>query len=209
MIEGGDVRVEWLTVAGRFDAWRSIGLTVTDEGVIPLAGTSLRIVEPGLDGEGVIGWALSGVDPGIRSIDGLSTERVVPGLVSPVPHDLGAFELDHVVVTTDDLERTSQAIGEATGCELRRVRELGEVRQGFHRIGHRGLIVELVHRPEVPPGPATFWGFVINVNDLDAAFDRLGEELVGVPKAAVQPGRRIATVRAQVGLGVPLALMSR
>jgi hypothetical protein len=36
----------------------------------------------------------------------------------------------------------------------------------------------------------------------------LGPTLVSAPKPAVQPGRWIATVRAEAGLSVPLALMS-
>ena len=47
-----------------------------------------------------------------------------------------------------------------------------------------------------------------NVADLHEACDRLGPDVVSLPKAAVQPGRFIATVRAAVGLGLPLALMT-
>ena len=39
-------RVEWLTVTGDPDVWRSIGLTVSTDGLVPLFGTSLRIVAP-------------------------------------------------------------------------------------------------------------------------------------------------------------------
>jgi hypothetical protein len=45
------------------------------------------------------------------------------------------------------------------------------------------------------------------VADLDATAALLGD-LLGAPKVAVQPGRRIATVRADAGLGVPVAFMS-
>jgi hypothetical protein len=45
------------------------------------------------------------------------------------------------------------------------------------------------------------------VDDLEAAAERLGDRL-GRVKDAVQPGRRIATVRREAGLGVPLALMT-
>ncbi len=112
------------------------------------------------------------------------------------------------MVTTPDLERTSAAIAEATGCELKRIREVGSMRQGFHRIGSGGLIVELVERPDVPDGPAAFWGLVVNVDDLDVACEHIGAERISPPKDAVQPGRRIATVRAETGLGLPVALMT-
>jgi len=214
--------VEWLNVAGDADRWRSIGLVVGDDGSIPLIGASIRIVHP--DGvvadrgdpvdsadrsEGIVGWTLSGVaPPPDGDIDGLATQVVEAQPPRYADHGLGASALDHVVVLTADLERTSAAIETATGCELRRVREVGEMRQGFHRIGRGGLIVELVERPDVPPGPAAFWGLVLILEDLDAACALLGPERVSGPKDAVQPGRRIATIRADVGLGLPVALMT-
>ena len=49
-----------------------------------------------------------------------------------------------------ECEATLDAIAEATGCELKRVREGGSMRQGFHRIGSGGLIVELVDSAVLP-----------------------------------------------------------
>ncbi len=218
----GEPRVEWLTVAGDADVWRSLGLTVTADGIVALVGTSIRVVAPPGDGAtGIVGWALSGigtaetdgaggVDTQLDSIDidGLATQRVAPSTPVYADHALGASGLDHVVVSTAELERTSAAIASATGCELKRVREVGSMRQGFHRIGRGGLIVELVERPDLPAGPATFWGLVLIVDDLDAAYELIGADRISAPKDAVQPGRRIATVRAEVGLGLPVALMT-
>ena len=45
------------------------------------------------------------------------------------------------------------------------------------------------------------------MEDLEAAAAHLGEH-VGRIKDAVQPGRRIATVRDSAGLGLPVALMT-
>jgi hypothetical protein len=237
-------------VSGDPDVWRSIGFVVTDDGHLPLHGTSLRIVRPGSlpvllrtradvgissSASGIVGWALSGITepshpvstaalepatdsptdgPAGRStdswfdIDGLPTEIVDARGPTYADHEIGAVGLDHVVVMTSQLERTSDAISGATGCELKRIRDVGEMRQGFHRIGRGGLIVELVERPDIPAGPASFWGLVVNVDDLDAACARLGADRVSPPKDAVQPGRRIATVRSEVGLGLPVALMT-
>jgi hypothetical protein len=222
-----DPRVEWLTVSGDPDVWRSLGFFVTDDGHLPLHGTSLRIVSPDPDAPdpdtrsatGIVGWALSGLaDPSTDNrdgphdagfdIDGLATEITEPRGPQYAAHEIGAVGLDHVVVMTSQLERTSEAIATATGCELKRIRDLGEMRQGFHRIGRGGLIVELVERPDIPDGPATFWGLVVNVDDLDVACHRLGVDRVSSPKDAVQPGRRIATVRQDAGLGLPVALMT-
>ena len=204
----GEPKVEWLTVAGDPDAWRSIGLAVTADGLIPLVGASIRIV-PAAEGDaiGIVGWALSGARD-TTDIDGLATEVVAPATPVYADHPLGASGLDHVVVSTADLERTSGEIAVATGCELKRIREVGTMRQGFHRIGRGGLIVELVERPDLPAGPATFWGLVLIVDDLDAAHELLGADRISAPKDAVQPGRRIATVRGEVGLGLPVALMT-
>lgn len=208
-----EARVEWLTVVGNPETWRSLGLVVTEEGTIPLMGASLRIVSD-IECEsavtGLAGWTLSGVDESLAGtlIDGLATQVVAAPPPVFTRHEMGASGLDHVVVMTPDLERTSTAIADATGCQLKRVREVGTMRQGFHRIGRGGLIVELVERPEIDAGPASFWGVVINVDDLDLACARIGDDRISVPKDAVQPGRRIATVRADADLGLPVALMT-
>jgi len=209
----GEVRCEWLAIAGDVDAWKAIGLAGRDDAdgswFVPLHGTGLRIVSPAAgEDPGVIGWALSGLPAEAPSeIDGLATAAVDP--VGPVfaQHELGASAIDHVVVLTSDLSRTTGAIEAATGCELKRVREVGEMHQGFHRLGRGGLIVEVVARADVEEGPASFWGLVLNVDDLDAACALLGD-LVGEAKDAVQPGRRIATLRTGAGLDLPVALMS-
>ena len=161
-----------------------------------------------IDGLAIDGLAIDGLLADATSIDGLATSLVEP--MGPVfaQHELGVSGLDHVVVMTRDLERTTDAVTAVTGCELKRIREVGPMRQGFHRIGRGGLIVEVVERPEIDPGPATFWGVVLNVDDLDAACERIGEDRISAPKDAVQPGRRIATIDRDVGLGLPVALMT-
>ena len=198
-------RIEWLDVAGDPDAWRACGLVVGADGLVPLHGTCLRVAPDG--GEpGLRGWAISGIDPSTTEIDGVPTTVVDP--LGPVvgDHALGAIGLDHVVVTTSSLERTCGAIADATGAPLKRVRELGTMRQGFHRVG--GLVVEVVERPEVAAPPAELWGLVLDVRDLDAAVALLGPDRIGTAKDAVQPGRRIATLRLEADLGLPVALMT-
>jgi hypothetical protein len=71
-----------------------------------------------------------------------------------------------------------------------------------------GLIVEVVERAGLPEAPAAFWGLVINVEDLDATVTRLGSDVIGAARPAVQPGRSIATVKDSAGLGMAVALMS-
>jgi hypothetical protein len=200
-------RVEHLTIEGDPATWRSIGFEVDRAGRIPLYGTSLEIVPPTRPEHpaGIVAWGVSGIDSTIDEIDALPT--AVVGNTAPryADHPVGAVALDHVVVLTSSIERTSRALERATGSDLRRIREVGTMRQGFHRLG--GLIVELVERPEVTADVATFWGLVVVVDDLDAACALLGDRIGGA-KEAVQPGRRIATLRAEAGVGVPLALMT-
>ncbi|MGB0501850.1 MAG: glyoxalase, partial [Acidimicrobiales bacterium] len=80
-------------------------------------------------------------------------------------------------------------------------------RQDFFWLGD--VILELVGVDGAEgTGDATFWGLALECDDLDLAARRLGEAL-GTVKDAVQPGRRIATVRTkELGISVPIALMS-
>jgi len=209
-------RAEWLVVGGAVEPWTQLGFTVVDVdehgATIPLFGTGIR-VDPTAS-PGIARWQVSGLpgQPGstgsVLDVDGLVTEVVAPASPVLVEHPSGAIGLDHVVVSTNDLDRTCRAIEEATGAALRRIREVGAIRQGFHRLGSGGLIVEVVEHAGLADGPASFWGLVVNVEDLDAMASRLGPDVVGDVKPAVQPGRKIATVREDVGLGLPVALMT-
>ena len=69
-------------------------------------------------------------------------------------------------------------------------------------------MIEVVESPKVTSSVSGFGGLVINVADLDGLCERLGEGIVSPAKDAVQPGRRIASVRQPVGLGMAVALMS-
>ncbi len=202
-----------LDITGSMAAWRAIGLVVSSDGLLPFLSGSIQIVEQSGSTVDVAtprihGWSLSGIDDSVTRIDGLVTASVTAPGLAVADHPNGAYEIDHVVVLTNSLERTCGAIADTTGEPLKRVREVGRMRQGFHRLGRGGIVVEVVERPEYDEPIAAFWGVVFNVTDLDAAIDLIGDELVGEANDAVQPGRRIATVRAAAGLGVPVALMS-
>ncbi|UGS36639.1 VOC family protein [Capillimicrobium parvum] len=164
----------------------------------------------GAGGSGITAWSLRGIPATAGgSIDGLAT-RVAgddPPAPAPAPaHPNGAVGLDHVVVATPDFDRTCGAL-QAAGLELRRVREAGPTaRQGFFLLGDAVLEVAGPREPD-GDGPAAFWGLVAVTTDLDATCARLGD-LAGAPRTAVQPGRRIATVRRAAGLGTALAFMS-
>jgi hypothetical protein len=74
------------------------------------------------------------------------------------------------------------------------------------------VIVEIVG-PLEPVGDAagaaaTFFGLALVADDLDATAAQLGD-LLGPPRDAVQPGRRIAGLRHRsVGISLPVAVMT-
>jgi len=199
-------------LAAEPDAWSAAGFAVEDD-VVRAGSTRVRLA--GADaGHGIVSWSLR--DAPTTDVDGLPGAASNTAPSGPGEHPNGAERIDHVVVVTPDLERTTAALAGA-GIERRRVREvpLGEGRtlhQGFFRLGE--VILEVVDgmpldpAAEPAPGaPAAFWGLVFVVADLDAAAARLGDRL-GAPRDAVQPGQRIATFRREAGLGLPVALIS-
>jgi hypothetical protein len=109
------------------------------------------------------------------------------------------------VITSQDPARTRAAL-EGRGFEVRRTVEMGDRRYTFFRVGE--AILELVG-PAAADGdqPARLFGLAFTVVDLDATAAHLGP-LLGTIKDAVQPGRRIATLRREAGLSVPVAFMS-
>lgn len=193
----GDVTVlRELDVAAPAGAWAAAGFAVGGDDTLVLGGVALRLAG---DEGAITGWALEGVTPG--DLDGLATREAGPA-VTGAAHPNGALAVDHVVARTPDLARTLAALA-AAGLEPRRVREAGDgVRQAFFVLGT--ALLELVG-PAGEEGPAAFWGLTLVVADLDAAVRRIPSSPA---RPAVQPGRRIATVRPEAGLGVPVALMT-
>ncbi len=202
-----------LTIADPPDAWRACGFRV--DGNLCLAGEA-RIRLAGRDaGSGIVSWSLRGARS--LQLDGLPTERSGREPPAPAPaHPNGVVSLDHVVAISPALDRTVAAL-EAAGLALRRIREeptpAGAPRQAFFRVGDP--ILEVVQEPpeaiERAGGginrPAFFWGMAFAVPDIDAAVASLGDR-AGQVRDAVQPGRRIATLRREAGLGLPVALIT-
>jgi len=195
-----------LTITGPVAPWEAIGLRVV-AGVSWIGGVALHFAA----GDGpasMVSWTLAGSPDQAPSIDGITTDHVsLDALeVQSWDHPLGATSFDHVVVMTSSLERTCGEIGRVTGEPLKRIRDAGAVRQGFHRLG--SMIVEVVESDRVTASEASLWGFVLNVDDLHDVADRLGPDLLSPPKAAVQAGRYISSLRGAAGLGLPIALMT-
>jgi hypothetical protein len=81
------------------------------------------------------------------------------------------------------------------------------IRQIFFRFGE--VIIEVVGSPGATgEGPSTLWGITYNVADIDATASFFGDRTAQV-KEAVQPGRRITTLRHhELGMSVRTAMMS-
>ncbi len=174
-----------IAVAGDATAWRAAGFTVE--------GTTIRVGQTGIE-----------IGVGERGIASADFSDVRTG-DEAAEHPNGVTLLDHLVVFTDDPARTTEQYG-VLGLEARRVRELGNgTAQTFFKAGE--VIIELVG-PIPDVHGERFWGLAFTTADLDECAALLGDKL-GAIKDAVQPGRRIATLRHKdVGLTVPIAFMS-
>jgi hypothetical protein len=204
--------IDELTVADEPGAWSALGFEV-DGDVCVVGEVRIRLAGPDA-GKGLTGWALRGVDG--TELDGLPTARSDrPPPTEQPRHPNGIAAIDHVVAIAPALERTVAAL-RAAGLDLRRIREeptpAGAPRQAFFRLG--ATILEVVQEPpeaiERAGGddrPAFFWGLALLAPDLDATVAGLGDR-VGEIRAAVQPGRRIATLRRSAGLAAPVALIT-
>lgn len=186
-----------LVVAADPGPWIEAGFAVRDDEVlvgavsIPFAGAHA--------GSWSMYWVLR--DVATTDLDGLPTQRSTAPTPAAAPsHPNSVTRLDHVVAFSPDLERSVPALEEA-GLDLRRVREgptaAGAERQAFFRLGE--TILELVEHPPGTPAaqdreaPSRFYGLAFVTEDLKASVAQLGE-LLGEPRDAIQPGRRIAII---------------
>src|SRR5437764_14876718 len=197
-----------LDIGGPGHRWRELGLEVAGErsrvGQVELR---FRPDQP----PGLRGWSLRGLSPR-TDIDGIPAGEAPTPPAEPAPaHPNGVQDIDHVVVLSPNLDRTLRALA-SVGLPVRRLREAGEsppLRQAFLVAGP--VVLEVVGDVEDPAGPdahARLWGVTFVVADLEALTRRLGDAL-GRPRPAVQPGRRIVTVReSAAGLGVPVAFIT-
>ncbi|MEA2331195.1 MAG: hypothetical protein QOH58_1333 [Thermoleophilaceae bacterium] len=199
-----------LFIADDPSAWSAAGFDV--DGALCEVGTvRLRLEGPGLR-RGITRWSVRG--SGSLGLDGLDTVASEAPPAAGAEHPNGAVSIDHLVVITPALDRTTAALRDA-GFDLRRMREGetpgGSRRQAFFRMGE--VILEVVEAPAGtaiaadPDGPARLWGISFLVRDMERPAAVLGE-LLGPPRDAVQPGRRIATLGREAGLGPAVAFMT-
>jgi len=196
------VTIDELRIGDSPDAWRSIGFGVSEDGGCRVGSVHIRF---GGEGTGITGWTLRDVRVDLADVDGVPTEysEAPPGESGTHPN--GVTRIDHLVFMTPDLPRTAAALV-ALGLDVRRERDAGAFQQVFFRLGE--VILELVGPQEAGPGPASLWGLTFAVDDLEATAEFLGDR-VGRVKDAVQPGRRITTLRGkEIGISPAIAFMS-
>ncbi len=199
-------RLTALAVADEPARWQEAGFAVDDAGRCWLGDVAVTLT-PGT-GRGVRAWTVEGITGPVDGLPAIDLPPEEPADAA-VLHRNGTTAIDHVVVMTPDLDRTVAAL-EAVGLEARRVRDADAggrpIRQVFFRLGDP--VLEVVGPPEPSgDGPARFFGLALTVADLDATATALGDRL-GEAKDAVQPGRRIATLRRSAGCTTAIAFMS-
>jgi hypothetical protein len=195
-----------LTCGDDPDGWVRLGFSVSDGDLVRVGAVAVRLTG---EGGGLRGWTLAG-DGGPPEIEGIPTAWRAPAAGAgeavadeAVAHPNGALALDHVVLLTDHRDRSAAALVAAGGDERRRAGPPQvPVSMAFVRLG--AAIVEVAEGASAPH----LWGLVAVVEDLDALAADLGD-LLGPPRDAVQPGRRIATVRGEpAGVETALAFMT-
>jgi len=205
-------RLLGLDAADDAEAWRAAGFTVDGDAVL-LDGLTLHLAGRADHARGgLTGWRL---DPP-SALDGIGATAAPPAeapAAVAAPHPNAVVAVDHVVVGTPDLDRTTTAFAEAGWAPRRSARHPDGTRamRFFLVPTATGKVVIEVIQPEAtrdPDAPARLWGLALVVADIDAAASLLGDRL-GTPKRAVQPGRRIATLRTDaLGIGTAVALMT-
>jgi hypothetical protein len=212
----GAPTIDAIVIADPPETWTAAGFTVEDDGTCRVGSVRLRLAGPDA-GKRIVSWVLRDIPASTPSIDGLPTEATdEPAPASAGPHhDNGVEFIDHLVILSPDVDRTIAALN-AVGIETRRTRKIDaeqygfEARQTFFRMGE--VILELIGPNEpmddAAERPAGFFGLAYTVSDLDATAALLSDH-IGNVKDAVQPGRRITTLRHKnLGMSVATAFMS-
>ena len=195
------ITIDEIRVGDSPDAWRAAGFNL-DGDVCAVDGVRIRLTG---SGTGVTDWTLRGIPDSVVDVDGVPAANSTAEPIEEVTHANGVTRVDHVVLMTPDLPRTISAV-EALGLDLRRERDAGPFRQAFFKLGD--VILEVVGPQEPGEGATHIWGLTFCVDDLDATATFFGER-VGRVKDAVQPGRRITTLRGrEIGISPAIAFMS-
>jgi hypothetical protein len=202
------VTVDEFQIADPPDAWSAAGFSVDTDDICRIGDVRIRLL--GRErGAGILGWTLRGL-PSAGPLDGIPTATSDTAPAAPATHANGVTAIDHAVLLSPNLNRTVESLA-AVGLQPRRERdtELGgqPMRQVFFRLG--SVILEVVGAPDAAnDDPSSLWGITYVVADIDATAAFFGDRTSPV-KNAVQPGRRITTLRHKdLGMSVRTAMIS-
>ncbi|MBU3674759.1 MAG: VOC family protein [Solirubrobacteraceae bacterium] len=194
--------VTGLRLGGGPDAWARAGFSCGAGGF--RAGDVPVLVEPAREPSILLSTPGTSLDGAGSATPGAAVKDL------PDSHSNGCCAVDHVVVLTPDFGRSKEAFA-CDGLQLRREREgngpQGPVLQAFYVAGP--CVIELVSPTSGgsdPGGPARVWGVTFVTQDL-GCLPALDPPVVATIGEAVQPGRRIAVARAELGLPLPVAFM--
>src|SRR5205823_13050291 len=105
------------------DAWASAGFTVDDAGTCVVGQVRLQLVGRDGDRKRILSWSLRDVPDGTESIDGLATTTSDEPMPAAVTHANGVELIDHLVISSPDVDRTIAALNKA-GLDTLRTRHL-------------------------------------------------------------------------------------
>ena len=204
-----------LTIGDNAETWSSAGFDVMElpngKPVCQVGSVRLHFDRTGQ--RGISCAAIYGMSGVIDSLKFDKAPNHTPSSIDaclPSVHPNGVTRIDHLVVTTPDCDRTTRAF-ESNGIHPRKVRTFGDdeakMRQTFFWLGN--VILELVGPDQSEANNhALFWGLALISDNLQATADYLGEKCTPV-KPAVQPGRKITTIKTrEIGITTSLAVMS-
>ena len=193
-------RLVALHTGGSREPWQSLGL-IFENDTCSLADVDLVVSD---QAPGLFHWVISGDRDEIVNIDGISTQLVSAANTRSSDSLIGTqrmTHLDHVVVNTDNLDRTCASIDAALGAEMRREREVGNgVVQRFHKL--ENTIIEVVTGPRITTEGASLWGTVVSVDHPQGPIRTLACPITAGPvaaQAAPTLGQHTAQVLLQAG----------
>ena len=202
-------------------AWEASGFIVvrhpnaanngaTETGATETVQIGQTVIELSGTGNQFEGWSIDGVT---GNVDGLVSfsPQIAPSPEAPA-HPNGIVGIDHIVVITDDCQRTIAQL-ESVGLKVsgsRGTQSYGTpMIQTFLWAGD--VIIELmgpeISAPASAP-PAKIFGLALAADNFAYTAQQLGP-LLGEPRDAVQAGRLIAGLRHKnLGMGLPVVVMS-
>lgn len=206
-------QLQFVVVGDEPAAWEAGGFALTgDDRDRVWIGSTCILLRPDA-GKGIADLVIDGVKGELDGLPISTSPEIYDGPPAHLQNPNRVTAMDHLVVMTPNCDRTTAAF-EAAGLEARRVRqfEMGGAtrRQTFFWLGD--VILELVGADEPEPNsdgtPALAWGLALTCDDLEAGVTWLGDSC-SPSKVAVQPGRRIATMRTKaIGISTAIAMLS-